>query len=645
MKSSPTNDSHLSAGGGAGGADAAEKIGEVNLSAICDSFEIPVVVLDAAQKGRFANAAARKLFGIQDAPFFLSELKWTAARDAETVAGSPPWPWDLVAQGDCRKSGRVLGWQSPTGDEVFLSAKAQRMPGLRPAEAQIVVSFSDVSKQVRTEDSLRVSAQRLAESQSIGQLGGWELNLETNELFWTAETYRLYDTTPAEFDPDVATVFGLYLPESRQTLSAAREQALATGEGYDLELETLTTRGRQISVRTTCRVAVSDGRPVKLSGVVQDITAAKKAEAAVQASEQFALHTLDALPESTCVLDTNGTIVAVNRTWREFAPDSAHASTGVGSNYLAECKNGEGDVRATADGLAAGIRSVLQGEIETYGDEYCCYIDDDQRWFSVRVTRFLHGSNHRVVVTHSDITARWKAQLQLERNQVQLRQLAQRLQMAKEEESRRIAGVVHDELGQELTGLKMDLRAIEKLLIKADDDAVQKALKRTLEATELVNATVRTVQRIASELHPAILDQLGLWAALREEVRVFECRANLACQLFLPENESAIPEACATACFRILQEALTNVARHAQADQVDISLALHDSRLVMLINDNGCGIDLTQLNAPQSMGLFGMRERARQLGGALSLSRRPEGGTSVRAEFRMDAPILTQEAW
>lgn len=645
MKSSPTNDSHLSAGGGAGGADAAETIGEVNLSAICDSFEIPVVVLDAAQKGRFANAAARELFGIQDAPFFLSELNWTAARDAETVAGSTPWPWALVAQGDCRKSGRVLGWQSPTGDEVFLSAKAQRMAGPQPAETQIVVSFSDVSEQVRTEDSLRVSAQRLAESQSIGQLGGWELNLETNELFWTAETYRLYDTTPAEFDPDVATVFGLYLPESRQTLSAAREQALATGEGYDLELETLTTKGRQISVRTTGRVALSDGRPVKLSGVVQDITAAKKAEAALRASEQFARNTLDALPESICVLDAAGTIVAVNRTWREFAPDSAHPSVGVGASYLTVCENAEGEDRATADGLAAGIRSVLQGEIETYRDEYSCPTDEHQRWFSVRVTRFLHGNNQRVVVTHSDITARWTAQLQLEQNQVQLRHLAQRLQMAKEEESRRIAGVVHDELGQELTGLKMDLRAIEKLLIKADDDAVQKALKRTLEATELVNATVRTVQRIASELRPAILDQLGLWAALREEVRIFERRANLACQLALPENESMIPGACATACFRILQEALTNVARHAQADQVDISLALHDSRLVMLINDNGCGIDLTKLSDPQSMGLFGMRERARQLGGALSLSRRPEGGTSVRAEFRLDAPILTQEAW
>jgi len=131
----------------------------------------------------------------------------------------------------------------------------------------------------QAEALLRISNLLLEASQSIAKVGGWELDLVTKKLFWTAETYRLHDTSPAEFHPTVDAAVGYFLPESRRIISAALETAMVRGESYDLVLETLTTKGRRIDVRTTCEVTMHDGRPTKLTGIFQDITERKQAEA------------------------------------------------------------------------------------------------------------------------------------------------------------------------------------------------------------------------------------------------------------------------------------------------------------------------------------------------------------------------------
>ena len=150
----------------------------------------------------------------------------------------------------------------------------------------VLVNYRDITERKRTEEALQKSTQLLEASQSIAKVGGWEIDIATNKLFWTAETYHIHDTSPEAFNPTVAAGVNDYLPESRRIISAALEAAIEHGEGYDLELEKFTTKGRRIDVRTTCEVTLHEGRPAKLTGIFQDITERKQAEKALRDSEE-----------------------------------------------------------------------------------------------------------------------------------------------------------------------------------------------------------------------------------------------------------------------------------------------------------------------------------------------------------------------
>lgn len=148
----------------------------------------------------------------------------------------------------------------------------------------LLVSRAELESQElkKSEDKLKRGIFLLEESQSIAKLGGWELNIATGELYWSAETYRIHDTDPEEFNPTVDAGVQYFLPESKAIIVTALEAAVTNGEGYDLNLETYTTKGRKIHVRTTCNVTIENGKPTKLSGIFQDITERKNAEESLQ---------------------------------------------------------------------------------------------------------------------------------------------------------------------------------------------------------------------------------------------------------------------------------------------------------------------------------------------------------------------------
>lgn len=171
----------------------------------------------------------------------------------------------------------------------------------------------DITESKQAEVTLHQRTQLLEATQSIAQVGGWELDLATGELFWTAETYRIHDTSPEEFNPTVDAGVGYFLPESGRTISAAIEAAMARGEGYDLVLETLTTKGRRIDVRTTCEVTMDEGRATKLTGTFQDITQRKQAELALAAEKERLAVTLRSIGDGVITTDTDGEIVMLNK--------------------------------------------------------------------------------------------------------------------------------------------------------------------------------------------------------------------------------------------------------------------------------------------------------------------------------------------
>jgi signal transduction histidine kinase len=221
----------------------------------------------------------------------------------------------------------------------------------------------------------------------------------------------------------------------------------------------------------------------------------------------------------------------------------------------------------------------------------------------------------------------------------QLRSLSQRLQALREEERTRISREIHDHLGQLLSALKLDLRSISRRLAGLESSPLREDLSaKTQLAMELADETIVSVQKIASELRPGILDRLGLEAAVESDARAFQARMGIACDLDLPKTRLAIPQEQITAAFRIFQEILTNIARHAQAARVAIRLAQEGGHLLLVVRDDGIGIRDQDLQDPRSLGLLGMRERAENLGGAVTYARNPDRGTTVTMRIPLETP-------
>jgi len=233
-----------------------------------------------------------------------------------------------------------------------------------------------------------------------------------------------------------------------------------------------------------------------------------------------------------------------------------------------------------------------------------------------------------------DITEHKQAEEALRQSRQELRDLSAHVETLREEERTRISREIHDELGQMLTGIKMDLRWIEHRLDDfGEDRRVNPILDKLVVTSELADATVKTVQRIAAELRPGILDKLGLPMALQYEASQFIERTGTACDLILPNDDPPLRPEAATAFFRIFQEALTNVTRHARATAVEVELRAEADYCRLEVRDNGQGFTQVNLAHPKSLGLVGMRERARLLGGEVAFTPRPGGGTVVAVQI------------
>jgi PAS domain S-box-containing protein len=244
-----------------------------------------------------------------------------------------------------------------------------------------------------------------------------------------------------------------------------------------------------------------------------------------------------------------------------------------------------------------------------------------------------HGQRSVQMVVN-DVTERRREAADLEHSRRALRELSASVVEAREEERRRIARELHDELGQRLTALKIDLAALAAAAaLPAHDERLA-----TMLAT--LDDTVASVRRIASDLRPLMLDDLGLAAAIEWLARETSRRMGIEVRARLPVREPAIDERTAIALYRTVQEALTNVARHAAARSAEIELRVDGGEVVLTVADNGRGLDDGALQRPGSFGLLGLRERAGMLAGTLDVRARPGGGTllTMRVPIRPSAP-------
>ena len=219
----------------------------------------------------------------------------------------------------------------------------------------------------------------------------------------------------------------------------------------------------------------------------------------------------------------------------------------------------------------------------------------------------------------------------------QLRRLAARLQIVREEERERIAREIHDELGQYLTAIKMDVSFVKKNISINESINKEKEISQELDSIlTMIDTTVNTVRKIATELRPEILDELGLKEAIAWEAQQFQDRMRIKCTLLSEIDDINLDRDCAVVVFRILQEALTNVARHAKATQVFLNLSNRDGFLELQIQDNGRGVSQDEINNSKSLGLLGMRERALMFGGEVQIKGENGKGTTVTLRIPYD---------
>ncbi|WP_293776177.1 PAS domain-containing protein [uncultured Oxalicibacterium sp.] len=327
---------------------------------------------------------------------------------------------------------------------------------------------------------------------------------------------------------------------------------------------------------------------------------------------------LDNIPDQAWLKDRESRYIHVN--------DAFMAACGLSEEQIVGKTPDQVWPRDWGEKYIGSDRHVMESGQRMRYEEQRQGADGKLRWYDTIKTpvRNAHGETIGTTGISRDITDRKQAEQALLESRSQLRELSAYLQSIREEERTRIARELHDELGQSLTAIRLGLD-----VAASQSDMQSATMQRHLEKLqELAASTIESVQRIAADLRPPILDELGLPVAIEWLVDTFAERTGIVCELHLPPALSVCEREISTAIFRILQEALTNVSRHSRATHVVITVAAGAGELQVHIADNGCGI-AAGISRDNSLGLMGMRERALMLGGQLQIHSAPGEGTRI----------------
>ena len=348
-----------------------------------------------------------------------------------------------------------------------------------------------------------------------------------------------------------------------------------------------------------------------------DITARKKAEKALLESEQKFRNISEQLPIPIIVFSENGDTRFLNNA---FTNTFGYTREDITTNAEWQAK-----MLPPVDIPNPEVCSPTNTIVTTQNDITCKNGD------TKTVETFMSCANKSIYTAFNDITARMKAEQDLKQSHRQLRELSAHMENIQEEERKHIAREIHDELGQQLTILKLDLLQISRKLPSEQQETIEKMK----EADQLLAETMRSIRKIATQLRPSILDTLGLVSALEWQSREFEKRFGITCVFESLLNEPVFSEQQSNALFRIYQEALTNVARHAGATRIDAVLSQQGNRVMLEVRDNGKGFRAGDMAGKKTMGLVGMQERALMIDGAFHIESAPGKGTYITVSIPM----------
>ena len=377
-----------------------------------------------------------------------------------------------------------------------------------------------------------------------------------------------------------------------------------------------------------------DGTPYAICGITTDVTERKKAEEMVQASDTFTRAILDSLLTHVCVLDSEGVILKTNDTWRKFVRQQADGQLIMGEpgkNYLDLCRHAIASGTSTGQAILKGIETVLTRDQPSFSVEYCVALPAEEQWFLMRVVPLKEREG--VVISHTDISERVLTAKSLEdhvrllgEKRKELESLTGKLIEAQEEERRRIARELHDDFNQRLASLSVELESTERAPVALPEPVARQLATIRVQIGQLSD----DLHDMAYRLHPSLLEHVGLEVALRDHVAEFTKRTGLPVTFDAREVPETLSQEIATNLFRVMQESLQNVSKHAQATKVTVRLSGSSRGIGLSVRDNGKGFDHENKNdCMRGLGLVSMQERARGLGGFLRIHSLPRDGTKV----------------
>jgi PAS domain S-box-containing protein len=406
-------------------------------------------------------------------------------------------------------------------------------------------------------------------------------------------------------------------PEDRQMVWENVQDALEKKQPFQLTYRITTASGNEKWVWEQGQAIYGEENDViSLEGFITDITERKKAEKRIE----FLRFITEQVTDSVISTDLDFKINWVNHAFINLYGYSSKEVLNRTPDFLNAEPLSEKIQSEIFNAVLSG--NTWKGELinrKKNGSTFLCEL-------LVYPLRDKNGNIFAFAGHQRDITERKNAERKLRDSRNQLRSLAERLQMIREEERATVAREIHDDLGQTLTALKMDIAWMKKNAGMTEE--MRAAKFDTM--LGLTDSSIQTVKRIATELRPGILDDLGLISAIEWGTEEFQKRSGIECNLVISVEELAVDENVTIAVFRIFQESLTNIARHSGATKIEVTIKKAGDLLQMEITDNGVGISEEQINSSKSLGLIGMNERASVFGGKLKISREASGGTTVR---------------
>jgi PAS domain S-box-containing protein len=486
-----------------------------------------------------------------------------------------------------------------------------------PSPTGLSIYFRDITAKKKAEQSIKATNERFELITKATNDVVWDWDLKNDKMWWNDNFYSYFGYEKHNISSGIDSwIDNLYQEDKEKTVSSLYEaienkQTLWQGEyrfiKADGSIIQLYDRGFSL--------LDSNGEVYRMVGSMIDITDQKNAQAQITKEKELSDSLINSLPGVFYLYDDTGKFIRWNKNFEIISEYSG--SEIINMHPLQFFKGAEKKIleQRIKKVFEVGYAEVEASFVTKSGKEIPFYFNG---W------RIQYEDKTCLIGVGIDITERKKTAEALEATNMQLRQLSAYLSTVREEERKHIAREIHDELGQQVTGIKIDISLLRKKII-----ALQPALEQEfLQVSKLLDDTVKTIRRISSELRPSMLDDIGLMAALQWQCAEFQRRSGITCTYTntITENISFDPDTT-TVAFRILQESMTNILRHAQATEVSVIVAINseDDSFNMKIIDNGVGFDVT--TTKNTFGLLGMQERANMINGKFSITSNSTAGT------------------